>query len=105
VRWAKKAAGNQKWGWEDIVTVCKDVHTGCALSRAPEPTVPLTPATTAPRLPTGGAPGQLGRKPGRRCEICDRLGGVGADTHTKEWCFCNPASKMYKREVHERRVN
>ncbi len=33
------------------------------------------------------------------------MGGVGADTHTKEWCFCNPASKMYKREVHERRVN
>lgn len=28
-----------------------------------------------------------------------------ADTHNKEWCFCNPASKVYKLEVHERRVN
>lgn len=28
-----------------------------------------------------------------------------AETHTKEWCFCNPQSKMYKAEVHERRVN
>jgi hypothetical protein len=25
VRWAKKATGNLKFGWEDVVTVCRDM--------------------------------------------------------------------------------
>lgn len=31
VRWSKKASGNPKFGWDDVVTVCRDVESGCAL--------------------------------------------------------------------------
>ncbi len=88
------------------MTVCKDVHTGCALGKppvAPPPTSTIM-QHTAPSKP-GANPNPQSHKPACKCEICDRLGGVGADTHTKEWCYCNPASKLYKAEVHERRLN
>ncbi len=88
------------------MTVCKDVHTGCALKKppaAPSPT-PTIVQPTAPSKP-GVTPNPPIHKPARKCEIYDRLGGVGADTHTKEWCYCNPASKLYKAETHERHLN
>ncbi len=31
VRWAKKANGNTKFGWDDVVAVCKDMVNGCVL--------------------------------------------------------------------------
>lgn len=124
VRWAKKAAGNNKWGWTDIVTVCKDLHTGCALghdSGQPAAAHPAAnhnhghshqaapPSNNAPRTSPPRAAGQLGGAGGARgpkhCTICAKLGGVGADTHNDEWCFCNKKSKVYKAEVHQRRVN
>jgi hypothetical protein len=82
---AKEAAGNTRWGWEDIVTVCKDVHSGCALSPAPvaQPTVPAAPQQPRPSA---------------------QAIGIGADTHSKGWCLCDPSSKVYKLEVHEQRV-
>ncbi len=51
VRWAKKANGQVRWGWEDIVTVCRDVHTGCGLApRAKAQTASTVPP--APPAPT-----------------------------------------------------
>ncbi len=67
VRWAKKASGNPRWGWEDIVTVCKDVYTGCALGKPPvaTPTVGQPAAQNKP----GVSPSPQGHKPARKCEI------------------------------------
>jgi hypothetical protein len=35
VRWAKKATGNLRFGWEDVVTVCRDMQHGCTLGDEP----------------------------------------------------------------------
>ena len=47
VRWSKKATGNLKFGWEDVVTVCRDMQHGCTLGD--EPVHPR------PSQPTGGS--------------------------------------------------
>ncbi len=30
--------------------------------------------------------------------------GAGGDNHSREWCYIDPKSKVYKPEVHQRRV-
>ena len=76
--------------------MCKDVHSGCALSQTQEVTTQERPGpkpTEAGRLggSAGVGPGLPTKKFGSNkwCTICEALGGVGVDTHTEEWCFCN----------------
>jgi hypothetical protein len=60
VRWAKKATGNLRFGWEDVVTVCRDMQHGCTLGDKPprqtaapvQASAPSQPATTHPSRPT-----------------------------------------------------
>ena len=107
VRWAKKASGNYNWGWEDVISMCKDMESGCVLSKkkSPEEKPAYPPANRGSSGGTGSAGGGAPAKGSKLCEICDRLGGFGAQTHTKEWCYCNPNSKMYKPGLHETRVS
>lgn len=39
----------------------------------------------------------------RKCDLCSQL-GLGGDNHSREWCYVDPKSKVYKPEVRQRRV-
>jgi hypothetical protein len=41
VRWSKKASGNLKFGWEDVVAVCRDMQHGCTLGDEPPSQAPV----------------------------------------------------------------
>jgi len=49
VRRSKKASGATKFGWEDVVTVCRDLQLGCTLA--------VEPAPSSVSRPSAGAPG------------------------------------------------
>lgn len=38
-----------------------------------------------------------------RCDLCRAL-GTGHDGHRREWCYCDPANRMFKRELLEKRI-
>ena len=38
-----------------------------------------------------------------KCEFCVKF-GLGLDNHNHNWCYADPKSKHYKKEVHERRI-
>lgn len=99
VRLAKKAAGNNKFGWDDVVTVCRDKMAGISLAEEIAPSAPKTtfrPAAAPPQTHSYD-------KPKSKCNLCSKL-GLGGDSHAREWCFIDPNSKAYKPEVRERRV-
>jgi hypothetical protein len=54
VRWAKKASGNPKFGWDDVVTVCRDMQNGCTLGDDTEATKTSnqSPEATTPQAST-----------------------------------------------------
>lgn len=76
---------------------------------AQPPTTAVLPAMPIPGpagLPsrTGPAPPPRPQGGGRpTCPDCSRL-GIGNANHAKEWCFINPASKVYKPEIRARRL-
>jgi hypothetical protein len=115
VRLNKKAQGfagtttfGAKFGWDDVVCVCKDFASGTQLAEPEEPPKPVQPARAPPPARAAaaahvGAP-QGGRYDGqkggqeRRCDLCSKL-GLGGDAHLREWCFIDPKSKVYKPDI------
>ena len=82
MRIAKKAAGNHKFGWDDVVTVCRDRKAGIGL--AEEPSIGLVAveskpklAPAAPQQTSGEAPSKVEQGARRVCDLCQKLGVGG----------------------------
>ncbi len=112
VRISKKAAGNPRFGWDDVVTVCRDQLQGIGLADDVEaqpqvqcrPAGPQAPAAGgAPRAPAPHVPGLSTGGPTVVCDLCTSL-GVGGANHPRERCFVDPKSRFHKAEVRQRRV-
>jgi hypothetical protein len=100
IRWSKKTQGNLKFGWDDVVAVCRDMASGCALGEAAaEAAVPVKTTT----LYSNRSATENAAREDRKCDLCSRL-GMGGDSHSREWCYIDPRSKAYKPEVRQRRV-
>ena len=94
IRWAKKIQGNPKFGWDNVVAVCRDMASGCALGEADaEAKTPAISSTLYTNKTTAE-----NNKGSRKCNLCAKL-GMGGDTHSREWCYIDPRSKAYKPEV------
>ena len=94
-----------KFGWEDVVTVCRDMQNGCTLgdedtkSKSVSSQPPQPPTFYNNHLPTTGTgPTKTGAGEKKGCGLCKQLGG-GGDNHSREWCYIDPKSKAYKPEV------
>ena len=60
---------------------------------------PAVTAAAPPAVPTGGGGG-----PGRvKCTLCTRL-GIGRDNHKREWCYIDPASRVFKPDILAQRI-
>ena len=107
--------GAKELSWEDIVQVAKDalysvrVLTDEELARgAPAPVAtPATAPAATPAAPARGAPAQGGGTAGgwqrEKCSLCTTL-GTGLDMHSRAQCFIDPASKVFKPEIRQRRL-
>ncbi len=103
VRLTKKAHGvnNFKFGWDDVVCVCRDIASGAQLAappapakaaqsaaaRAPQPARAL-PQRAAVTAHTGGMHGSTNpqassRGQEKRCDLCAKL-GLGGDAHHRD---------------------
>jgi hypothetical protein len=87
-----------------VVAVCRDMTSGCALGEVTEvaPIAPVPAATSAARQVPVVREFRENRE-ARKCDLCSQL-GLGGDNHSREWCYVDPKSKVYKPEVRQRRV-
>lgn len=68
---------------------------GCALGEvaAVAITAPVPAAVSAARTAPEGQ-----NRVARKCDLCTKL-GLGGENHSREWCYVDPKSKVYKPEV------
>ncbi len=111
VRVNKKTSGTMmtSFGWDDVVTVCKDRTSGLALTARPASTQSRAPPTRAAAPAAAAPPPQRAAQTGDQadmrpvCSLCSKL-GLGGANHRRDMCFIDPNSKMYRPEVRARKV-
>jgi hypothetical protein len=92
--------------WKEVVALARDklLHAPPGGEQAAAPPPPAAAAPAAPAPPAGGTPTPTtGAKPARKCSYCSPL-NLGMDHHDAQWCYIDPASKVYKEDVRVRRI-
>ena len=86
------------------MAVCRDMTSGCALGDVAQvvQSAPVPVAVAAARQVPAVREVREHREV-RKCDLCSQL-GLGGDNHSREWCYVDPKSKVYKPEVRQRRV-
>ena len=67
IRWSKKTQGNLKFGWDDVVAVCRDMASGCALGEA---AAEATPPLTSTPLHSNKPVTENTAREDRKCDLC-----------------------------------
>ena len=97
---------DEDFEWADVVRLARDYKYGAkitgATTAAPSQKSgnPFLPAPDSTQKPPASAPPPPRQKNTKwpTCTLCSRL-GVGGDRHTRETCFIDVNSPMYKPEV------
>ncbi len=111
VRLSKKAAGSTRFGWDDVVTVCRDKQQGVGLADEPL-AAQVEVCKPAPAARSAAAPGGAPAAPRAApfvpglstqgmtvvCDLCTSL-GVGGANHPRERCYVDPKSRFHKADV------